>query len=57
MLVCLVFAAGCTAGILYPLDWLMGIRLNREDELVGLDVIGRKRKKNIYKETILILFF
>ncbi|CAF1480427.1 unnamed protein product [Rotaria sordida] len=32
------FAAACTAGILYPLDWIMGIRLAEEDELEGLDL-------------------
>ena len=32
------FAAACTAGILYPLDWIMGIRLGKEDELEGLDL-------------------
>ncbi|CAF3896349.1 unnamed protein product [Rotaria sordida] len=32
------FAAVCTAGILYPLDWIMGIRLAKEDELEGLDL-------------------
>jgi len=34
------FAAVCTAGILYPLDWIMGIRLAKEDELEGLDLTG-----------------
>jgi ammonia channel protein AmtB len=34
------FAAACTAGILYPLDWIMGIRLAKEDELEGLDLTG-----------------
>ncbi|CAF1553744.1 unnamed protein product [Adineta steineri] len=32
------FAALCTAGILYPLDWIIGIRLAKEDELEGLDL-------------------
>ncbi|CAF3926915.1 unnamed protein product, partial [Rotaria sp. Silwood1] len=32
------FAAACTAGILLPLDWIMGIRLAKEDELEGLDL-------------------
>ncbi|CAF4266562.1 unnamed protein product, partial [Rotaria sordida] len=32
------FAAACTAGILFPLDWIMGIRLAKEDELDGLDL-------------------
>ncbi len=36
----LAFAAACTAGILYPLDWIMGIRLAKEDELEGLDLTG-----------------
>ena len=36
------FAAACTAGILYPLDWIMGIRLGKEDELEGLDLTGIK---------------
>jgi ammonia channel protein AmtB len=35
------FAAVCTAGILYPLHWIMGIRLNKEDELQGLDAAGK----------------
>ena len=35
------FAAACTAAILLPLDWLMGIRLAKEDEIVGLDAAGR----------------
>jgi ammonia channel protein AmtB len=34
------FAAACTAGILYPLDWIIGIRLAKEDELTGLDRAG-----------------
>ena len=37
---CLAFAATCTAGILYPLDWIIGIRLAKEDELEGLDLAG-----------------
>ncbi|CAF0935984.1 unnamed protein product [Rotaria sordida] len=32
------FAAACTAGILFPLHWIMGIRLAKEDELEGLDL-------------------
>jgi ammonia channel protein AmtB len=36
------FAAVCTAGILYPLDWIMGIRLAKEDELEGLDLTGSR---------------
>ena len=35
------FAAACTAGILYPLDWIMGIRLAKEDEIEGLDLAGK----------------
>jgi len=38
--VVIAFAAACTAGILYPLDWIMGIRLAKEDELKGLDYAG-----------------
>ena len=34
------FAAVCTAGILYPLDWIVGIRLAKDDELEGLDLAG-----------------
>ena len=37
------FGAGCTAGILLPLHFIMGIRLAHEDELQGLDAAGRKR--------------
>ena len=40
MILLLGFAAACTAGILYPLDWIMGIRLAKEDELEGLDLTG-----------------
>ena len=36
------FAATCTAGILLPLDWIMGIRLAKEDEIEGLDMTGEK---------------
>jgi len=36
----LAFAAVCTAGILFPLDLIMGIRLAKEDELEGLDLTG-----------------
>ncbi|CAF3595717.1 unnamed protein product [Rotaria sp. Silwood1] len=32
------FAAACTAGILLPLHFTIGIRLAREDELTGLDL-------------------
>ncbi|CAF5018228.1 unnamed protein product, partial [Rotaria sp. Silwood1] len=32
------FAAACTAGILFPLDLIMGIRLGKEDEVQGLDI-------------------
>jgi ammonia channel protein AmtB len=35
------FAAACTAGILLPLNLLMGIRLTKDDELQGLDVTGK----------------
>ncbi len=38
--VVIAFAAACTAGILYPLDWIIGIRLAKEDELEGLDLTG-----------------
>ncbi|CAF0839989.1 unnamed protein product [Adineta steineri] len=31
------FAAACTAGILLPLHLIMGIRLAKEDEMIGLD--------------------
>ncbi|CAF4070063.1 unnamed protein product, partial [Rotaria sp. Silwood1] len=31
-------AAACTAGILFPLDLIMGIRLGKEDEHQGLDI-------------------
>lgn len=34
------FAAACTIGILYPLDWIIGIRLAKNDELEGLDLTG-----------------
>lgn len=37
------FAAACTAGILLPLDWMMGIRLAKEDEVEGLDMAGKSR--------------
>jgi len=42
MIILLGFAAVCTAGILYPLDWIIGIRLAKEDELEGLDFTGKK---------------
>jgi ammonia channel protein AmtB len=54
MILLLGFAAACTAGILYPLDWLIGIRLAKEDELEGLDLTGKFRffyyqmKNNIF---------
>ncbi|CAF3085286.1 unnamed protein product [Rotaria sp. Silwood2] len=32
------FATACTTGILLPLEWIMGIRLAKEDELEGLDL-------------------
>ncbi|CAF1594809.1 unnamed protein product [Adineta ricciae] len=38
ILTAIVFAAACTAGILLPLHWTIGIRLAREDEMEGLDV-------------------
>ncbi|CAF5014588.1 unnamed protein product, partial [Rotaria sp. Silwood1] len=38
VLTAIAFASVCTAGILYPLDWIMGIRLAKEDELQGLDL-------------------
>nr|AFK35842.1 unknown [Lotus japonicus] len=38
ILTAIVFAATSTAGILYPLDWIIGIRLAKEDELEGLDL-------------------
>ncbi|CAF1451235.1 unnamed protein product [Rotaria sp. Silwood1] len=38
VLTAIAFASVCTAGILYPLDWMMGIRLAKEDELQGLDL-------------------
>ncbi len=34
------FAAVCTAGILLPLHWTIGIRLTKEEEIVGLDATG-----------------
>ena len=40
------FSAACTAGILLPLDWIIGIRLSPEEELLGLDWIGKK--KNVF---------
>ena len=40
MILLLGFAAVCTAGILYPLDWMIGIRLEKEHELEGLDLAG-----------------
>ncbi len=41
MILLLGFAAACTAGILYPLDCIIGIRLAKEDELEGLDLTGK----------------
>ncbi|CAF3311388.1 unnamed protein product [Rotaria socialis] len=32
------FSSVCTAGILFPLDLIIGIRLTHEDELAGLDI-------------------
>jgi ammonia channel protein AmtB len=46
MILVLAFAAACTAGILYPLDWIIGIRLAKEDELAGLDLAGIMRSLN-----------
>jgi ammonia channel protein AmtB len=43
MILFLAFAVACTAGILYPLDWIIGIRLAKEDELAGLDLAGMIR--------------
>ena len=40
MLIGIGFAAVCTAGILLPMKWMMNIRLAKEDEREGLDVIG-----------------
>ncbi len=44
------FAAACTAGILLPLHWTIGIRLSKEDEIEGLDtssiVIYSVKKKD-----------
>jgi ammonia channel protein AmtB len=35
------FGSACTAGILLPLKYTIGIRLSPEDELRGLDFIGK----------------
>ena len=35
------FASACTAGILLPLHWTIGIRLAKKDEIEGLDVAGK----------------
>jgi len=35
------FASACTAGILLPLKYTIGIRLTPEEELQGLDWIGK----------------
>jgi ammonia channel protein AmtB len=40
MMILLGFAAVCTAGILLPLNWTIGIRLAKEDEMEGLDAAG-----------------
>ncbi len=40
MMILLGFAAVCTAGILLPLNWTIGIRLAKEDEIEGLDAAG-----------------
>jgi hypothetical protein len=34
------FATACTAGILLPLHLTIGVRLTKEDEIVGLDAAG-----------------
>jgi len=39
----LAFAAVCTAGILLPLHWTIGIRLAKEDEVQGLDAAGTEQ--------------
>jgi hypothetical protein len=39
-MILLGFAAVCTAGILLPLNWTIGIRLTEEDEIEGLDASG-----------------
>jgi len=41
MMILLGFAAVCTAGILLPLNWTIGIRLAKEDEMEGLDMTGK----------------
>ncbi len=40
MMILLGFAAVCTTGILLPLNWTIGIRLAKEDEMEGLDAAG-----------------
>jgi ammonia channel protein AmtB len=35
------FCGACTAGILIPLKYTIGIRLSAEDEMRGLDWIGK----------------
>lgn len=37
------FAIVCTAGILLPMHWIIGIRLPQEDEAAGLDATGYSR--------------
>jgi len=39
------FATVCTAGILLPLKYTIGIRLSPEEEIRGLDYIGKFSKK------------
>ncbi len=48
--ICLIvgFASVCTAGILLPLKYTIGIRLSAEEELRGLDDIGKLRFFNIF---------
>jgi ammonia channel protein AmtB len=36
------YAAVCTAGILLPLHWTIGIRLGREQEIEGLDASSKR---------------
>jgi len=36
------FGSACTAGILLPLKFTVGIRLTPEEELRGLDWIGKR---------------
>lgn len=43
------FAGACTAGILLPLKYTIGIRLSPEEEFRGLDHIG-KRKSSLFND-------